>query len=566
MKRLLALLLAAATLAVLPACASSKNTSSDTSSSSGEEYIPYNYDLTKYITLGEYKGIPYTPLPTEPTEDDIWARIVETLQECKLYNKEVYPDLFERDITAGDVRYGDIVLLNIRTVSGANEVDAATGGNLATEIGGNFFTANITAAEAESAGFSYEFLTQFLTDIEKEAVGKTIGTAFSMKGTFPDDNFDTSLAGKAYEMQITVTKVGKRYGHPEHLSSEELSLLGGYEDEKTCFDAIKATLEENGFDTAEGEIWHYIAYGFRYLGYYNTTLYDGYYRENLTAGTVQNGDTVYISFEGRVDGKVLDTACSDGNTLVIGSGNYIDGFESGLIGKEIGSTVTLDLHFPNPYETNPDLSGKAVTFKVTIHLVTKRYDHPDVLPDTIMTELYEEGLASSTEFADLWEQMRAEEAAQLISEAEADKEMQIVEQIKENTILIALPQEEIDRSVRNMEEQFAQMATYYGYESLELFLSAAYGATYDEFLERAKMAAEDEVFTTMIVYQVIRLEGLDKMDESFYEEKAQPYVEEAGEPDYATLCADYGYYRIRELVYNDLFAELVTESAVAVEE
>ncbi len=44
----------------------------------------------------------------------------------------------------------------------------------------------------------------------------------------------------------------------------------------------------------------------------------------------------------------------------------IDGFEEGLYGAAIGDEVTLDLTFPDPYTANEDLSGKDVTFKVTV--------------------------------------------------------------------------------------------------------------------------------------------------------------------------------------------------------
>ncbi len=50
-------------------------------------------------------------------------------------------------------------------------------------------------------------------------------------------------------------------------------------------------------------------------------------------------------------------------SITIGQTAFIDGFTDGLIGKKVGSTVTLNLKFPDPYSNNEKLSGKDVVFK-----------------------------------------------------------------------------------------------------------------------------------------------------------------------------------------------------------
>lgn len=87
-----------------------------------------------------------------------------------------------------------------------------------------------------------------------------------------------------------------------------------------------------------------------------------------TEGTVAKGDTANIDYEGKKDGVAFDGGTAAGYDLEIGSGSFIDGFEDGLIGKEIGSTVDLNLTFPENYGS-ADLAGKAVVFTVTIHYV-----------------------------------------------------------------------------------------------------------------------------------------------------------------------------------------------------
>lgn len=82
---------------------------------------------------------------------------------------------------------------------------------------------------------------------------------------------------------------------------------------------------------------------------------------------VEEGDTANIDFVGYQDGEAFAGGTGQGYNLTIGSGQFIEGFEEGLIGVEIGETVSLDLTFPDPYDGNPDLSGAPVVFDVTVN-------------------------------------------------------------------------------------------------------------------------------------------------------------------------------------------------------
>lgn len=82
---------------------------------------------------------------------------------------------------------------------------------------------------------------------------------------------------------------------------------------------------------------------------------------------VAEGDTVNIDFVGYQDGVAFDGGTGQGYNLTIGSGQFIEGFEEGLIGVEVGEQVSLDLSFPDPYLGNPDLSGAPVVFDVTVN-------------------------------------------------------------------------------------------------------------------------------------------------------------------------------------------------------
>lgn len=95
---------------------------------------------------------------------------------------------------------------------------------------------------------------------------------------------------------------------------------------------------------------------------------NGFYVKK-TEGKVEEGDTANIDYVGKKNGVAFDGGTASGYDLKIGSNSFIDGFEDGLIGKEIGSTVDLNLTFPKNYG-NDELKGAAVVFTVKINHVT----------------------------------------------------------------------------------------------------------------------------------------------------------------------------------------------------
>ena len=68
--------------------------------------------------------------------------------------------------------------------------------------------------------------------------------------------------------------------------------------------------------------------------------------EEVTEGSVQNGDVVTINYVGTKDGVAFDGGTANNYELTIGSGTFIDGFEDGIIGMKKGETKDLDLTFP----------------------------------------------------------------------------------------------------------------------------------------------------------------------------------------------------------------------------
>lgn len=99
--------------------------------------------------------------------------------------------------------------------------------------------------------------------------------------------------------------------------------------------------------------------------------------------TVEIGDTVNIDYTGYRDGVAFDRGAATGQSLTIGSGTFIPGFEDGLIGKKVGETVMLDLTFPADYK-NEEMAGAEVTFEVVINDIENESDIIGRIMQTVM--------------------------------------------------------------------------------------------------------------------------------------------------------------------------------------
>ncbi|MBQ9019978.1 trigger factor [Candidatus Saccharibacteria bacterium] len=81
-------------------------------------------------------------------------------------------------------------------------------------------------------------------------------------------------------------------------------------------------------------------------------------------------DEVTIDFEGKKDGVAFDGGAAKDYKIVLGSGQFIPGFEDGIVGHEAGDRFDLDLTFPKDYHSK-ELAGQKTTFNVLLKQVTE---------------------------------------------------------------------------------------------------------------------------------------------------------------------------------------------------
>ena len=86
--------------------------------------------------------------------------------------------------------------------------------------------------------------------------------------------------------------------------------------------------------------------------------------EDKTGAAAAQGDRVTISFQGTIDSVPFEGGSGDDVALVLGSGQFIPGFEDQLAGVKAEESRTVEVKFPENYRTE-SLAGKSAVFSVT---------------------------------------------------------------------------------------------------------------------------------------------------------------------------------------------------------
>jgi trigger factor len=87
-------------------------------------------------------------------------------------------------------------------------------------------------------------------------------------------------------------------------------------------------------------------------------------------GAAESGDRLTADFVGKIDGEPFDGGSTEDAQIVLGSGNFIPGFEEGLTGVKAGEERIVVATFPETYPEK-NLAGKAATFDVKIKEVAE---------------------------------------------------------------------------------------------------------------------------------------------------------------------------------------------------
>ena len=174
----------------------------------------------QYVTLGEYKGVEYTPSNTEVTDEDIQSEINRLIEDNTIENKD-----YKKVATMGDAVNIDYV----GSVDG-KEFDGGSTQGAGTEI------------TLGSSGY--------IDNFDEQIVGHKPGDSFDVNATFPKEYFDEELNGKAAVFATTLNYVVASPTVPKY----DDVLVASATDYKTTKEFEQAKREELEKENAETDL------------------------------------------------------------------------------------------------------------------------------------------------------------------------------------------------------------------------------------------------------------------------------------------------------------------------
>ena len=272
------------------------------------------------------------------------------------------------------------------------------------------------------------------------------------------------------------------------------------------------------------------------------------YPVEVTGRSAQEGDTVDIDYVGRLDGEEFEGGSDQGALLKLGSGQFIDGFESGLVGASVGETRVLNLTFPEQY--TEELAGKEVEFTVTINAIKAPLEEPT--DEWVAANI--EGYYTVREYK---EGLRAEQTEANEATAEEQLRYSAWTQVIDGCTVETYPDTLIDYYTDLYIEQSEMYASYYGMELADFIESS--GLTQEQFDTSAAEYGKEITAQAMICKAICDIEGFEIGNEA-YQAKMNEYLEMYGCTEEDLIAAN-GRDNIEQAILLDLVCDLILEEA-----
>lgn len=214
----------------------------------------------------------------------------------------------------------------------------------------------------------------------------------------------------------------------------------------------------------------------------------------------QEGDEAIIDFVGKKDGVAFDGGSAKDFALKLGGGQFIPGFEEGVVGHKAGETFDLNLEFPKDYHAE-NLAGAKVVFSVTLHKVN----------ELKLPELNDEFAAKCGPFTDV-----KELKADIKREITAQKEREAKEKLKDELVAeladsskVALPELLIDDQLRSIEQDLMQNLSYRGLTMDSYLKTQGFKDKADWQKKEARPAAEKRVKAGLVLAELSKELGVE---------------------------------------------------------
>lgn len=225
---------------------------------------------------------------------------------------------------------------------------------------------------------------------------------------------------------------------------------------------------------------------------------------------VQEGDTVNLDYAGSVDGVPFAGGTAAGQTLTIGSHQFIPGFEEQMIGMKLGEEKDLNVRFPDEYHAE-ELKGKDAVFHVKVNGIQV----------TEKPELDDDFAADISEF-DTFKAYRENIVSELTKQIEKNNDIAIenalVEKAAENAqmdIPTAMIEDQAEYQVREM----GMRMSYQGLR-MEDYLKYT-GQTMEDLKKMYMPEAEKRVRTELVIEAIRKAEKIEPTEKDIEKEIAE---------------------------------------------
>ena len=244
------------------------------------------------------------------------------------------------------------------------------------------------------------------------------------------------------------------------------------------------------------------------------SLQEEYTTYEQKKGVVQDGDMVYADFEGYVNGKKMEDTCGS-DYIVIGDGDWIDGFEDSLIGARTGSQVTFTIPVPEGYYGDDSLDGKDVEFHVDVQYICG---------EEIVPEYTDEFVQSISSDYNTTEEYNAYLREKLMKENEADKSEYAWTNVLDICNVKEYPQDLMDIYEVTVLQGYYDMADIYGCTVDEVFDSFGYGSEENFKEEYLEEYTQDSVKEAMVADAIAKQEGISYSDDDYEAVVSEEYT------------------------------------------
>lgn len=209
----------------------------------------------------------------------------------------------------------------------------------------------------------------------------------------------------------------------------------------------------------------------------------------------KKGDEAIIDFTGKKDGVAFDGGAAKEFALKLGEGQFIPGFEDGVVGHKAGDEFELNLTFPKDYHAK-DMAGQKVVFEVKLHKVN----------ELKLPEINDEFAAKCGPFTEV-----KELKADIKREIESQKNREAEDKLKDDLVAelsdaskVSLPEILIEDQMKSIERDMLQNLMYQGL-SQDSYFSAQGFKDRDEWVAKeARPVAEKRVKAGLVLSQLSR--------------------------------------------------------------